>query len=184
MNTRRILCLTLLTAALAVAVFYTLVPSRSPEQGSSTHHSRLAAAFRIFRTPTKTLPQRDARRINADLEANGLPRPAEIHLAATEQGRLWVFNSARQICISHVRGIACSSWRQAMQAGLFLGVFDPPDEHRRDLHNFLVQGIVPNDVDRVLVLVNNRRHLTLDVEENVFSLAADRPIHVKRLLRD
>lgn len=80
--------------------------------------------------------------------------------------------------------MACDRERRAMREGVSLGVFDPPDEHRRGMHNFLVQGIVPNDVKQVLVLINNRRSLILDVKDNVFSIAADRPIHVKRLLRD
>jgi len=71
-----------------------------------------------------------------------------------------------------------------MQAGVFLGVFDPPDEYRRDPHNFLVQGVAPDGVERVQVLIDNRRNLTVDVKDNVFSVAADKPIHIKRLLRD
>lgn len=71
-----------------------------------------------------------------------------------------------------------------MSKGVGLGVFDPPDEHQRGMHNFLVQGIVPDDVSGVRVSIDNGRQLTVDVEENVFSVAADKPIHIKRLLRD
>jgi hypothetical protein len=79
--------------------------------------------------------------------------------------------------------MACDRKQRAVREGVSLGVFDPPDKHQRSMHNFLVQGIVPGDVSQVQVLVNNRRDLTVDVKENVFSVAADKPILVKRLLR-
>jgi hypothetical protein len=63
-------------------------------------------------------------------------------------------------------------------------VFDPPNARQRNPHNFLVQGLVPNSVSRVLVQVTNRRRVIIDVKENVFSALADKPIHVKQLLRD
>jgi hypothetical protein len=181
-NAKRTSILALLTAALAAVGFYTLTPSRALEHGANDLDRPLAAAFHIFRTPTETPSGPEARRIGAGI--NGLAEIASTQLVITEHGRLWVFRTGRQACIGHTRGMACTPWRKAVREGLVLGVFDPPDKHRRGLHNFLIQGLAPDDVGGVQVLINNSRYSTVDVEENVFSAAADKPIHVKWLLRD
>lgn len=49
-------------------------------------------------------------------------------------------------------------------------------------HNFLVQGLVPDGVRRVLVVIGTHRRAAVGVEENVFSVKAEQPIHVERLL--
>jgi hypothetical protein len=183
MSAKRLLLLALFAVALAAAVFYALTPSRGTKQDSSARDNTLATAFHVFRTPVEDLSQAEARRIRAGLKANGLAGATDTHLAATGQGRLWVFTTADHMCISHMRGMACDRKRRATHEGLFLGVFDPPDEDRRDPHNFLVQGIAPDDVGRVQVLIDSR-YLTVDVKENVFSVTANKPIHIKRLLRD
>ena len=181
---RFVIPLALSIAALAVAIVIASGSSSSELRRPSLDKA-LALSFQIFRSPTETLPQVAAHRISKALDDTyNANRASNSQLATTKEGPLWVFHAARFVCISHARGMACDRVRRAMREGVSLGVFDPPDAHRRGMHNFLVQGIVPNDVKQVLVVINNRRQLTLDVNANVFSIAADRPIHVKRLLRD
>lgn len=184
MNAKRLTYLALLTAALTTAVLYLVGTSNSHRHNASASSNKLATSFRIFRAPIDILPQAEARRIGASAESIGLVELANTHLAVTEQGRLWVFRVGRQVCLGNTRGVACASSRKAMRTGVVLGVFDPPDRHRRTLHNFLLQGIAPDDVSQVEVLIDNRRSLTVDVVGSVFSVAANQPIHLKRLLRD
>lgn len=183
LTSRLLVLLALLIAALTIAVVITSGSSTSELERSSLDKA-LASSFQIFRTPTETPPQAEAHRISGALDTYNASKVANIQRAATEQGPLWMFHTARFLCISHTRGMACDREQRAVREGVSLGVFDPPDQHRSGMHNFLVQGIVPNDVKQVLVLINNRRKVILDVKENVFSIAGDRPIHVKRLLRD
>lgn len=158
--------------------------SKNHRTGLQPRDSGLATTFRIFRSPTETPPEVEKRRIMIGLAAHKERRVPDTQLVKTEQGPLWILHTPRLICISHIRGMACDRRRRAMSKGVGLGVFDPPDEHQRGMHNFLVQGIVPDDVSGVRVSIDNGRQLTVDVEENVFSVAADKPIHIKRLLRD
>jgi hypothetical protein len=173
----------LLIVALAIATLFTSDSPNKLNQGSARRDAKLAASFSIFRTPAETPPQAANQRIKEALDTYKADTVLNPQLARTEQGPLWIFHTARLVCISHRRGTACSRVYWAIKEGVSLGVFDPPDEHRRDLHNFLVQGIAPDEVARVQVLVNNRRQLTVDIRENVFSIEADNPIHIKRLLR-
>jgi hypothetical protein len=183
MNVRFLPLFALVITALAGAVLFTSDFPDRPKQGSAPRDA-IAAAFQVFRTPAETPPQEEKRRINEGLATYKARRVFDTQLATTAQGPLWIFRTTRFVCISHARGMACAPKRRAMQEGVSLGVFDPPDEHQRGLHNFLVQGIAPDNVSRVQVLINNNRHLTIDVNQGVFSIAADKPIHLKRLLRN
>lgn len=72
---------------------------------------------------------------------------------------------------------------RARHEGVFLGTFRPPTNRDPTLHDFLVQGVVPNDVGRVLLVLGSHRKAIVAVRANVFSFEADEPIHVKSLLR-
>lgn len=110
---------------------------------------------------------------------------SEPQLANTEYGHLWIFTTSKHLlCIMQPRGGGCAPVKMAAKRGVYLGVFRPPTKQRPVLHGFLVQGLVPDDVPQVIVTVGKQRTRVVPVRGNVFSVAAEQPVHVKRLLRN
>lgn len=177
MSVKRVSLVCLLAAGLAAG--WLARPGPSPNIDTE-----VAGVFHIFRSPAETLSRAEGRRIRSGLEIYGSDEVLRSQLAETRQGRLWALETKRLICISNTRGLGCAPKRMADQTGVLLGVFDPPNADRHDLHNFLVQGLVPDGVSHVLLRMNDRRNVVVQVESNVFSVAADNPIHLKRLLRN
>jgi hypothetical protein len=97
---------------------------------------------------------------------------------------IWVISAGQQLCIAQVRGAACAPKYRARHEGVFLGTFRPPTKRDPALHDFLVQGLVPNGVRQVALVIGTHRTVVIDVKENVFSFERDEPVHVKRLLWD
>jgi hypothetical protein len=110
-------------------------------------------------------------------------RLSSVEIEKTKHGSVWIFEADDLVCLAHSRGAACAPRGDAIQNGVMLGVFSPPDAHHRALHNFLVQGLVPDGVYRVLAVIDPSHRVLVDVHRNVFTIAADTPIHVKRLVQ-
>lgn len=160
--------------------------SAEPSTRHSLNHG-LRRAFRILRTPPEELRGNERVRILKNFTAAGPQTIAsKPQLVGTEHGRLWIFSTSKHmLCIVQARGGGCAPLKAAIKRGAYLGVFRPPTKQRPVLHNFLAQGVVPDDVKRVLVLVGTKRPRTrvVPVKDNIFSVGAEQPVHVKRLLR-
>ena len=146
---------------------------------------RGAEAFRVFRSfpshPSKETLQSIRRALDLYEPA---ARVTRLHRSYTASGYVWVVATERLMCIVHSRGSACAPIPRAIQGGVVLGVFDPPDGHHKEPHNFLMLGLVPDGVTTVSGLVNYHRRILLPVKGNLVSATGDEPIHVKRLVRD
>jgi hypothetical protein len=78
--------------------------------------------------------------------------------------------------------LACAPKRAAVRAGVFLATFQPPTRSDPKPRDFLVQGLLPNKVRKVIVLVGDHQHRVVVVTHNVMSFEADQPVHVERLI--
>lgn len=140
-------------------------------------------SFHIFRTPSEDLTGSVRRRTLGAISVGG---PQELaskpQKALTSRGSVWVFATAQHLlCIVHRRGGACELLKRASKQGLFFGAFQPPTRQQPTLHDFLVQGVVPDGVKRIALRVGKRR-IRLRVKGNIVTATADAPIHVQRLL--
>lgn len=173
-----------LLAILGALVGMVVVVSVGVLGGAKAPPDNLQAVFSVLRTRPETAP----RRVTANLlgmvphsEANELL--ARGMLATRMRDSTWVFSTTHQLCLVQMRGSSCAPKYVARHEGVFLGTFRPPTKRDPALHDFLVQGLVPNDVRKVLLVVGSHRKVVVDVKQNVFSFERDRPVHVKRLLR-
>jgi hypothetical protein len=145
--------------------------------------SQVRQAFQIFATDPDHLPDREELLIQANIGAFRSSSPlSRVHLVPTEHGRLWLFTTSNLVCLAHQRGAACAPILKAKKVGVFLSVFRPPTELEPRLHDFLVLGLVPDGVRKVIASADGHR-LAANVEENTFSLAGDQPIQLQRLQR-
>jgi hypothetical protein len=69
----------------------------------------------------------------------------------------------------------------ATSEGVSLGTFSPPSKRVHRLHHFMVLGLVPDGVERIELKIGMRRK-TVEVKNNLYSVASDRPIFVRRLI--
>lgn len=152
---------------------------------SDSPNQELQRSFRILRTPPENLRGSERSHMLKAITLEGSQTlTSEPQLASTEYGRLWVFTTSKHLlCIAQARGGGCAPVKVARKKGVYLGVFRPPTKQRPVLHGFLVQGVIPDDVKQVVVTVG-KRHTRVSVRRNVFSVAAEQPVHVKRLLRN
>jgi len=60
----------------------------------------------------------------------------------------------------------------------------PPNKEDPLPHSFVLQGLVSDDVQRVLVLIGTHHRHIVHVRHNVFSVERDQPVHLIRLLRN
>jgi hypothetical protein len=155
--------------------------------GAQRHHpldDTLLRAFRIFETPSERLSAADYRRVRANIE--NFESGAELQrtqLADSSHGSLWALTTSHLVCIVRTQAAACASKREAITIGVLLGVFSPPDQLRPNMHNFLVQGLVPDDVTQAVASHNGNRSIVVDAERNIISIAGHQPIQLRRLLR-
>lgn len=151
---------------------------------SNSPNQELRRSFRILRTSPEHLRGSERSRILKHLSLDGSQALiSEPQRAVTKYGPLWIFPTSKHLlCIAQARGGGCAPVKVARKKGVYLGVFRPPTKQQPVLHDFLVQGVVPDDVKQVVVTVGNR-HTRLSVRRNIFSVKAEQPVHVKRLLR-
>jgi hypothetical protein len=167
------------------AVLAVVLESTIRSDGPTSYQGPLAQSFGILRsTPDSPTPIEEGW-INSAVRPFG----QEGHLLAahrmrTERGDLWVLPTRRLLCIAQVPhgSASCVPIRPALTEGVVVGTFDPPNSRIPHPHNFIVHGVVPDDVNQALVVMNHRQHRRVDVKGNSFSVSADKPIHVKELL--
>lgn len=149
--------------------------------GSTSSRPAIPPAFKVFLTPPESIPKEEERAIWKSISAFRPESPITLaHLVSTPYGGLWVFATSNLVCIAHRRGAACTPWGKAERRGVFLSVFRPPTRSQPQMHDFLVLGLVPNSVRRVIA-VSGRTRVATAVRENVFTFAGDRPILLRRL---
>lgn len=88
---------------------------------------------------------------------------------------------------ANLGSISCSRRRQARSQGVVLGTFKPPTKEIPALHEFLVLGVVPDDVRFVVATIGrhlHERHIRVAVRNNVFAIAAEQPVLVRKLVRE
>lgn len=158
---------------------------RSPKPAAPSRQDAFSHSFAILRTPSET-PQTLAG--NGSLKSAQLAAPSvqfdNAQRAGTAHGGLWILASERMLCIAQPRGAACSGEGSARQSGVVLGTFLPPTHGRPTPHSFLLQGLVPDDVNRVLVLIGEHQRLLVHVRRNVFSVERDQPVRLLKVLRN
>jgi len=117
--------------------------------------------------------------------AAGVEPHAQFRNAQLAMGErpLWVLTSERSLCIAQPKAASCTAKRRASREGVFLGTFRIPTKRYPSPHNFLLQGLTPDGVDGVLVIVGESRRLVVDVKDNVFAIERDQPVHRLKLLR-
>jgi hypothetical protein len=170
----------LVIALLGQSVISALSEDPHPPRGAKG----IAKSFQTLRTSSERMSKVEERWILRTLKPY---EPSPVLLKSyprhTNQGTIRVVITKSLLCLVQPRGTACASKQKATKLGVILGVFRPPNKHHRAPHDFLVQGVVPDGVSHALVVVDHRQYRTIDVKNNYFSVSADKPVHVKRLLR-
>lgn len=174
---RIIAILSLGVGLIAVAVAVTSSKPFTADHGEVQNH------FGILRTRSERPSPAVATRIQKALVAYEAPALLRDTQFTRASGPVWIFYTRRQLCLAEQHGAVCASTARAVREGVFLGTFSSPTKRIPYLHNFLVQGVVPDGVRQVAVTVGARHTRVVPVMENVFSVAAEQPVHVKRLLR-
>jgi hypothetical protein len=148
----------------------------------------IAAAFKVLRTPPEHLPPALARHISRLLKASERANPVNTQLARTSEGSIWIFLTSEKMCLvqANFGSISCSKKRLARSQGVVLGTFKPPSKEVPYLHQFLVLGVMPDDVRYVSATIGRHshdHHIRRPVRNNVFAIAAEQPVLVRRLGR-
>jgi hypothetical protein len=157
--------------------------SANPEGGES-----IAVAFKVLRTRSERLPPPLAQHIARLLKASEKAKPANTQLVRTRGGSIWAFLTGEKMCLvqANLGSISCSKKRLARSQGVVLGTFKPPSNEVPHLHQFLVLGVMPDDVRYVSATIGrhlHKRHIRVPVRHNVFAIAAEQPVLVRRLGR-
>lgn len=173
----RLATLAVLIIAVGIAVDRSVTAPAPPEHHGVEDH------FSILRSPPEEARSRNARRGLKNLTIlKAHPLTSKIQLGSRQRGGLWIIPTKRQLCLSQQRGVSCAPKRAAINNGIVLGTFRPPTSTIPAPHDFLVQGLVPDDVKRVLAIVGHHRQVVIDVNHNLFSIERDEPVNVARLL--
>lgn len=179
--THRLVVAFLLAALVAgAAAGIDALSAESPSSQRSTNTSQL---FEIFGTAAET-PRTEADRVSLRnvrlVDSKGVPTNRQL---VSQREGLWAVATGHLLCIAQARGAACASQREAYEKGVLLGTFKPPNHRQSKPHDFQLQGLVPDDVEQVLLVVGVRKHLVIDVTHNLFSVERDKPVHLIRLVR-
>lgn len=148
----------------------------------------IAAAFKVLRTRSEHLPPPIAQHIARLLKASEKASPVDTQLVETRGGSIWVFLTGERMCLvqANFGSISCLKKRLARSRGVVLGTFKPPSKEVPRLHRFLVLGVVPDDVRYVSATIGRHSHerdIRVSVRNNVFAIAAEQPVLVRRLGR-
>jgi hypothetical protein len=142
----------------------------------------------MLRTRSEHLPPRLAQHIAGLLKASGGVKSVNTQLARTREGSIWIFLTGEKMCLvqANFGSISCLKQRLARSQGVVLGTFKPPSKEVPYLHRFLVLGVMPDDVRYVSATIgrhSHEHHIRVPVRSNVFAIAAEQPVLVRRLGR-
>jgi hypothetical protein len=145
----------------------------------------IVAEFKVFRTPSERVPPFLLRRIDRLLKRSEKVNLVNTQLVETRTGPVWIFLNGQKMCLVHASfGSACLKQRLARLHGITLGTFKAPTKEVPRMHQFLVLGIMPDDVKYVSATIGRerrKRHIRVPVQNNVFSIAAERTVLVRVL---
>lgn len=179
---KRNLILLLVFAVVIAGALVAALGRSSPSAPYPSADSSLSDSFEILRSPSQDAYSPSARR---SLRSAALVEPdariSGFHLAKAAS-EFWVLPTQRSLCIAQPRGASCVPKKVAVRDGVFLATFRPPTKHFPAPRDFLLQGLVPDGVGRVFILIGKRRRLIVDVKRNAFSVERDQPVHLMRLL--
>jgi hypothetical protein len=179
--------LALILATLIVGCDQSHNSSEPARLGTEARVFDAKANFDLLNTPQEDLPEALQTHL-ARLLMRKQPdqfRPTLTQRSRTSHGTVWAFVNNSAICLAQggFGSVACSNWNPGLNKGVILGTFTPPSGRIKRPHDFLVLGLVPNGVGRVLLTVGGRRHRVAVVSHNVFTATGDAPILVARLIR-
>lgn len=135
--------------------------------------------FDVLQGPTRPVPlalQADLRRArNEDVRKLRLNRARH----APAGSGVWVVNGRGVTCIVEAHGgaVACVPRGIFLREGVALGVVEPGPPHTRKGREFLVLGVVPNQVRAVDLQVGHEKRV-IAVRENSYSLGSFDPVVV------
>jgi hypothetical protein len=157
-----------------------------PDQSEVGAHL-IKRTFALMRGPTESLPPP----LHSHLEQlfhRGTRfqfEPSLVQRARTPDGVAWAFLGDDAVCLaqSGYGSVACTRVAQASIEGVSLGVFTPPSKHVPRPQDFLMLGLVPDQIQQAVVTIGKRRR-TIPVRNNLFSASGESPILIKRVIRD
>jgi hypothetical protein len=114
--------------------------------------------------------------------------PTNTQLTRTRGGSIWIFLTHQKMCLAQANfgSVSCLEKQRARSHGVVLGTFKPPSKEVPYLHQFLVLGVMPDDVRYVSTTIGrhlHEHHIKVPVRSNVFAIAAEQPILVRGLGR-
>jgi hypothetical protein len=175
----------LLCAVLAIGCGQGQEPTQPTPTGNGGLSTALAT-FSVLQSPAERLPRPLRLHLGRILGhyLHSQFHPTSVQRVRSANGIMWTFVDGAAVCVAQGgRGsVACSQAGRAESEGVSLGVFTPPSERVPWPHDFLMVGLVPNQIDQVLVTIG-RRQRTIAVHSNMFSASGGSPVLIKRLIR-
>jgi hypothetical protein len=163
------------------------VTRRAEEAGAPRGTSTtIEKSFRLFDSTPEMLPVSVRARLSRILKKPGTPfTPSPVQRSHTNGGIVWAFVVGDQVCLTQgTHGASvCVAKDVAISEGVSLGTFSPPSQRIPRPHNFLLLGLVPDGVGRVELKIGRRRERA-GVKNNLYSVSGDKPIFVRRLVRE
>jgi hypothetical protein len=181
---------TVLALLLALVVGCGHQSSVAPHMSSEQHRqvgrqTGVEATFHIFQGPTEVLPPPLRMHLRQLLKKGGLHKfePMRVQRAQTSDTVAWVFLNGKAMCLAQGNrgGLACSPRARVEAEGLSLGVFTPPSKQIPRAHDFLLMGLWPDQVRKVVVTLGTEQR-TEPIRNNLFSDSAERPLLIARAI--
>lgn len=148
---------------------------------------RVERHFRVFRGPSEKIPHALNMHLKQLLAAPSAERshPRSAQRVDTPDGVAWIFLNGSSLCLAQGGhgALACSTVTHANREGVSLGVFAAPSREMPKLHDFLLLALVPDGIQRVEITVGRQRQ-SVGVQDNVISASGDRPVFLKRFIRN
>jgi hypothetical protein len=170
------LLLTMVAGGLGLSACAAQEPPK--QQGVNVTHS-----YQLLRSPPEQPHTPADRRSLANVSHYHPDAPISNPQLANRHHHIWVVVSGHLLCLAEPRGVACKPKSASRAEGIMLGTFQPPSKRIPVPHNFLLEGIVPDNVSRLVLIVGRSQARTIVVRHNVFLVRGDEPVRVKRLIR-
>jgi len=158
------------------------------QQGRTRSNSYSAAmeTFDLLQGPTEAFPRPLQLHVGHLLNRKGNSPfyPILVQRARTPDGVAWVFLEGSEVCLVQGQSgsVACSPQPRAEAEGVSLGAFTPPSKRIPRPHDFLLMGLAPDGIRKVVVTIGKRRQ-KIAVRDNLFSASGSQPILIKQLVR-
>lgn len=176
--------LTAISLAIFLAVICGLLLVEPQVSSHSGEGKPLAKSFAALRLPQHRLPGRLMQTLARNFARSKVqPRFTTGHFSSTYGGGgIWVTKQHKMLCIIHASSaaISCSTMRDALRAGVSLGI-GIGNEHGRPTQ-FLVIGIVPDWIKAVRLRPLGGRAVTIATANGTYALGGKKLIRVEELI--